>query len=78
MQGEHAIMSQEKSLIIHGQDFHLQQIGIQESFDSFHIKLILKLFISLDNDAICYTLHFQKHFFFLIMQPRVIARALSL
>ena len=26
MQGEHAIMSQEKSLIIHGQDFHLQQI----------------------------------------------------
>ena len=52
MQGEHAIMSREKSLIIHGQDFHLQQIGIQESLNSFHIKLIPKLYISLDHNLI--------------------------
>ena len=44
MQGEHAIMSQEKSLIIHGQDFHLQQIGIQESLHSFHIETYSKTF----------------------------------
>ena len=37
MQGEHAIMSQEKSLIIHGQDFHLQQIDdvVQKLLGSF-------------------------------------------